>query len=89
MLETILLLSFCLLVGLVSLAILAWLAATGQLLTMDGLLLVAISLLIGGMFMGVFAWSWRAGEVREVLNSLRRRPSGGEAAGNPKDSKQD
>lgn len=71
MLQSVLLLAFCLFMGLVSLAACIWVALTGQLFTLDGLLLVAISLSIGGLFMGNFAWSVYTGEVREILNNLR------------------
>ena len=71
MLQSVLLLAFCLLMGLVSLAVCVWVALGGQLFSLDGLLLVAISLSIGGFFMGNFAWSVFTGEVREILISLR------------------
>lgn len=71
MLQSVLLLAFCLFMGLVSLATCVWVALTGQLFTLDGLLLVAISLSIGGLFLGNLAWSVYTGEVREILNSLR------------------
>ena len=71
MLQSVLLLAFCLFIGLVSLAVCIWVVVSGQFLTMDGLLLVAIALTIGGFFMGNFAWSVHTGEVREVLNHLR------------------
>ncbi len=73
MLQSVLLLAFCLFMGLASLAACVWVALTGQLFTLDGLLLVAISLTIGGFFMGNFAWSVYTGEVRDILNSLRSR----------------
>ena len=73
MLESALLLAFCLLVGLASLVITIWIVISGRLFTMDGLLLVTITLTIGGLFMGNFAWSVYTGEVREVLNQLRSR----------------
>lgn len=76
MLQSILLLAFCLFVGLVSLAIFIWVVLTGQLFTLDGLLLVAIGLTIGGFFLGNFAWSIYTGEVREVLKNLRSRGKG-------------
>ena len=71
MLQSVLLLAFCLFMGLVSLAVCIWVVVSGQLFTLDGLLLVAISLTIGGFFMGNFAWSVYTGEVRDILNSLR------------------
>lgn len=72
MLETLALLLFCLLVGLVALAIIVWLVFTGRILTMDNLLLTVISLAIGGIFSGIFAWSVHSGEFREALRSLRK-----------------
>lgn len=71
MLQSVLLLAFCLFMGLVSLAACFWVALTGQLFTLDGLLLVAISLSIGGLFMGNLAWSIFTGEAKEILNNLR------------------
>ena len=71
MLQSVMLLAFCLFMGLVSLAVCIWVVLTGQLFALDGLLLVAISLSIGGLFMGNLAWSVYTGEVREVLNHLR------------------
>ena len=71
MLQSVLLLAFCLFMGLLSLAVCIWVALTGQLFTLDGLLLVAISLTMGGFFMGNFAWSVYTGEVPEILNNLR------------------
>ncbi len=71
MLQSVLLLAFCLFMGLLSLAVCIWVALTGQLFTLDGLLLVAISLSIGGLFMGNLAWSILTGEAKEILNNLR------------------
>lgn len=71
MLQSVLLLAFCLFMGLLSLTVCIWVALTGQLFNLDGLLLVAISLTVGGFFMGNFAWSVYSGELREVLNDLR------------------
>jgi hypothetical protein len=80
MLQSALVLCFCLLVGLVSLAVCVWVAISGRLFTMDGLLTVAISLLVGGLFMANVAWSVYTGELREILNKLRKRPAAGEAS---------
>ena len=71
MLQSVLLLAFCLFMGLLSVATCVWVALTGQLFTLDGLLLVAISLSIGGLFMGNLAWSIFTGEAKEILNNLR------------------
>ncbi len=83
MLDSALLLAFCLLVGLISLAVCGWVLITGQLLTLDGLLLTSISLTIGLTFMANVAWSARTGELREVLNYLRNRSSKNEGQANP------
>jgi uncharacterized YccA/Bax inhibitor family protein len=71
MVQSVLLLAFCLFMGLLSLAVCVWVALTGQLFTLDGLLLVAISLSVGGLFMGNLAWSIFTGEAKEILNNLR------------------
>lgn len=71
MLQAVLLLAFCLLMGLVALVACVWVAATGQLLTMDGLLIVAISLTLGGAFMAMVVYSWKTGEISAILNEWR------------------
>jgi hypothetical protein len=80
MLQAAFLLAFCLLMTLVALGACAWVAATGQLFTMDGLLLIAISLSLGGAFFAMLLYSWKTGEVRAILNELRgsrKRAEGG------------
>lgn len=81
MLQSALLLFFCLLVGVLSLAVCAWVVIFGQLFTLDGLLTVSISLLVGALFMANLAWSVYTGELREILNQLRKRPASGDASG--------
>lgn len=71
MIQAAILLAVCLLIGLIALAICAWVAISGRLFTMDGLLMVAISLTVAAFFVGNFAWSLHTGEVREILNQLR------------------
>src|SRR3989304_6106102 len=73
MLQSILVYTFCLLVGVVALAVCAWVAATGQLFTMDGLLLIAISLTLAAFFVGNGIWAVHSGEVSELLRRLRSR----------------
>jgi hypothetical protein len=73
MFETILLLAFCLLIGLASLAVVLWLLVTGRLLTLDGLAFALISLTIGGFFMFNVAWSLRTGELRALLGQLGKK----------------
>jgi hypothetical protein len=74
-LETLALLSFCLLVGLLSLAIVVWFIVTGGLLSLDNLLLTLISLTVGGIFMSIVAWSIHTGEFQDALNQLRKEQS--------------
>jgi hypothetical protein len=73
MLETVILLAFCSLMGLASLAVLLWLAESGTLLTMDGLVFALISLTVGGFFMFNVAWSFRTGELRALLNQMGQK----------------
>ncbi len=73
MLETALMLLLCLLVGLLSLAIAAWLALTGRILTLDGLALALIVLTLGGFFMFNAFWSYRTGELRDMLEYFRKK----------------
>jgi len=82
MLQSALLLLFCFLVGVLSLAVCVWVAVSGQLLTMDGLLTIAISLAVGAIFMANVAWSFYTGELRVILSQLRKRPAAAEGPGN-------
>ena len=83
MLETVVLLFFCLVIGLVSLAVVAWVAFSGRLFYMDGLLLTFVSLTLGGIFLGNFAWSVRDGELRQALNLLRKTSDKSDAPSGP------
>ena len=75
MLETVLLLLFCLCLGLFSLVVIVWLIITGGILSLDNMLLTVISLMLGLIFTGIFAWSVHSGEFQEALRSLRKGPS--------------
>lgn len=83
MLENVLLLAFCLLVGLLSLAVCIWVIVTGRIFYLDGLLLVLVSLTLGGFFMFNIFWSIHTGEMRAVLNYLRRRVGKSNASSEP------
>lgn len=76
MLETVILLSFCLLVGLASLGVVVWLAVSGGLFTLDGLAFALISLTLGAFFMFNVAWSFKTGELRALLGALRKDQAG-------------
>ncbi len=73
MLETVLLLLFCVLMGLGALAVVAWTTLTGRLLSLDGLALSLISLTLGAFFMFNIAWPMRTNELQGVLNYLREK----------------
>ncbi len=75
MLETVLLILFCLCLGLFSLAVILWLIITGGILSLDNMLLTVISLTMGVIFAGIFAWSVHSGEFQEALRSLRKGSS--------------
>jgi hypothetical protein len=87
MLQAALLSAVCLLIGLISLAICAWVVISGQWFTMDGLLMIAISLTVGVFFAGNFVWSVHTGEVREILNELRSRRESGAQGGSSGEGK--
>ncbi len=76
MLGSVLILLFCLVTGVLGLAVSAWVVFSGQLLTLDGLMLLFISLLLGGLLTLNFALALRSGEVRELRDRLRRRSTG-------------
>ena len=65
---------FCLWVGLAAMSVCAWVVATGQLFTLDGLGLVAISLAVATFFAAHTAWAIYKGELRELIAQLRSKP---------------
>lgn len=73
MLESLLLLAFCLFVGLIALGVCVYVAAAGLLFTLDGLLLIIISLTIGGIFVLNVAWSAYTGELKQLLGQVRKK----------------
>ena len=83
MLETLLLLGFCLLVGLLSLAVCAYLAATHLLFTLDGIVLAIISLTIGGIFVLNVGWSVYTGELKRLMAKNERKSDSAEPPSNP------
>ena len=83
LLQELLLLGFCFLVGVAALAVCAYLAMIGQLMTLDGMVLCLVSLAIGGIFMLNVAWSVYTGELLALLNDLRKKPASGEPSDNP------
>ena len=82
-LETILLLAFCLLIGFAALAVVLWLLVSGKLLTLDGLAFALISLTVGGFFMFNVGWSFRTGELRALLGQLGNREKKAEPEAKP------
>jgi hypothetical protein len=79
MLDTVILLAFCCLLSLLSLAVFIWVIATRELFTLDNLSLVLIDLTVGAMFMANIAWSAHTGEVRQILDFYRKKARRNEA----------
>ena len=71
MIEPLLWLAVCLLLGLLCLGVVVWVAATGRIAYLDGLSLALISLAVGAIFLSVVGWSYRVGELKEILKRLR------------------
>jgi hypothetical protein len=78
MLEPLLLLSICLLIGLACFGVVVWLALSGRIVNLDGLSLALMSLAIGVFFLFNVAWSYRTGELRQLLDSVRKGRSAGQ-----------
>jgi len=75
---------FCLLVGIGAAGACAWVVATGQLFTLDGLALVLGSLSVAAFFVGNTAWAAYTGELGELVGRLRgksEKPGPGAQAG--------
>lgn len=72
MLETIILLALCCLVGLASFVIALWQLWPLQAITMDKIAFALISLTIGAFFMFNVAWSFRTGELRALLSQGKK-----------------
>jgi hypothetical protein len=72
MIEPLIWLAVCLLVGLLSVAVAVWIVATGRIAYLDGLSLALISLAIGAIFLSMVGWSYRTSELKEIVNSLGR-----------------
>jgi len=85
MLDSIILLAFCLLAGVIALAICVYLYISGQLLTLDGLLLALLSLTMGGIFALNVAWSIYTGELKQIMGSNRKNPDSAKPSDQPTD----
>ena len=70
--------AICLLIGLVSLAVVVWLAVTGHLAYLDGISLALINLVIGVFFLFDVLAAYRSGELDEVLGRRKEAASPGE-----------
>ena len=68
-------LSICLVLGLASLAVVAWVVATGWIAYLDGIALALIGLTLGAFFLFDLAWSLHTGELEALLKELRKGPS--------------
>ncbi len=72
MIEPLIWLVVCALVGLLSFAVVVWVVVTGRIAYLDGLSLALIGLAVGAIFLSVVGWSYRTSELKEILKSLRR-----------------
>jgi hypothetical protein len=79
-LEMALLHGLCLLIGLLSLAILVWFVLIYPGFSVGTLTMILIDLMLGGVFMALFAWAVYSGEVKQVLDALLKRPQKPEPA---------
>jgi ABC-type enterobactin transport system permease subunit len=70
MIELLFWLAFSALLGVLCLAVVVWVVATGRIAYLDGLSLALISLAVGAIFLSLVGWSYRTSELREVLKSL-------------------
>lgn len=83
MLESLLLLAFCLVVGLISMAVCGYLVVSGQFLTLDGLSLSLICATIGGLFVLMVVWSFYTGELKQILEYRHKKPPSSEPPDKP------
>jgi len=74
--ETVIELAICALVGLLSLAVVAWDVATGRILYLDGIALAIIVLTLGGFFAFNIFWSYRTGELKQMWQEFRKPRTG-------------
>jgi hypothetical protein len=72
MLESVVELGLCLLVGLASLLVVVWDVASGRIVYLDGITLALLALTLGGFFMFNVFWSWRTSELRALLEEWRK-----------------
>lgn len=71
--ESILLLLFYLLGGLLCLAVAGWVVITGQFVDVDGLFLSLVCLTLAAVFLLAFGLAWRKGEFADVMAKLRAK----------------
>ena len=71
MIEPLLLLGICLLIGLLSFAVVVWVVVTGRIAYLDGLSLALISLAVGAIFLSMVGWSYRTSELKEIVKRLK------------------
>jgi hypothetical protein len=71
MIEPLIWLVVCLLVGLLCVAVAVWVVATGRIAYLDGLSLALMSLAVGAIFLSMVGWSYRSSELRAILKRLK------------------
>jgi hypothetical protein len=77
--ESLIELGLCLLIALLSLAVVVWVVVTGRIAYLDGILLALISLTIGVFFLFDVVISYRRGELQELLGRRKGLAPGGES----------
>jgi hypothetical protein len=70
--EAIIELAICLVLGVLSLAVVAWDLLSGQIAYLDGIALAIIVLTLGVFLLFNVLWSYRTGELRQILQELRK-----------------
>ena len=74
--EAILELSVCLVIGILCLAVVVWDVVSGRIVYLDGIALAIIVLTLAVFFLFNVVWSYRTGELRQILEKMRKRRSG-------------
>lgn len=83
MFESLFLLGFCMIVGLIAVAVCGYLAISHLLFTLDGLLLALICATIGGIFVLNVGWSVYTGELKRILAQTHKKPASSETSDKP------
>jgi hypothetical protein len=64
--------AICVFLGIICLAVAAWIVVSGRIVDLDGIALAIIVLTIGGFFLFDVFWSYRTGELGQTLDGWRK-----------------